>query len=299
MFLSEKVVLEMMRQNKSFRMKMYGSEIFDTYQSVYRSNYKSDRHLFNDLMKYGTADGLSYFLKNRKLPMSKDEMLVEACKIGNLEIVDYLLSIGLDPYGVNNQPFTNAVIYRNFDVAQLLLSTGKINPNEPNSNPLIETIGQGDVESINFLISVGVKITDNALEIAVDFGDVQTVETLISAGANPAGNENGPLITAIRNQDIEMVELLTSYDIISNGSNYLLYEAVWSEDEEIVRHLLSLGISPRVSSNMPLIIAARSGNLGIVQDLVEYGADPTDQLAISRAMDSGNQDIVNYLNSFS
>ncbi len=173
-----------------------------------------------------------------------DTPVLEAVRIGNLDILKCLVEHGGDINCTNDQkrtPLYSAVWYGRLDHVIYLTS----------KNPQLETVGDG-------------KYT--ALTLAVERGYYKIVKHLLDCGANIDFRDdfkNTLLNTTILKAD-ERKYLTTEYDDI----NYL----------EIIPALLKKGIdinAQDICGYTALATAAKHGLFDFVKCLVEYGADIT------------------------
>jgi len=122
---------------------------------------------------------------------------------------------------------------------------------------------------------------------AVTKGDIEQVKKLIAQGAdvNVAEGENAwtPLLAAAKGAHSEVVKVL-----LANGANVnlaetygytALYYAIWNDDEETVKSLISGGAdvnkgpAEEMDDDSPLCYAIWQRHAGIVKDVLDAGAD--------------------------
>lgn len=145
-----------------------------------------------------------------------DHALVCAASSGHLEVVKFLVSIG-----INVAVECSAAVW--------------------------QAASAGHLEVVKYLVSLGADVTewdDSALRSSVRHNHIETVRYLISAGANVTSTHNESVINSAWYGKLEMVELL-----ISAGANseLAISNAISNKQWKLVRHLISIGINYRTS----------------------------------------------------
>lgn len=158
---------------------------------------------------------------------------------------------------------------------------------------LLHSACVGDVESIHACMSAGYcdvdqtdKIGRSALHWAVERGHVSVAEVLITtyhASLDILTNDSeSPLMLAVFANSLEMVRLLLSYGSYLQHTNRdgasALHLASASGYFEIARELIAHGAwieLEDVEGESPLFYAIRESHAGIVQLLLEAGANPS------------------------
>ncbi|XP_007251595.3 dynein axonemal heavy chain 12 [Astyanax mexicanus] len=148
------------------------------------------------------------------------------------------------------------------------------------------------------------------LFLAVEKGLLDNACYLLDNGSSPDcldGEEDTPLMLAIRNNHYDMVKLLLFYNVRVNqeGANRrtALHEAARLGLTDFVNLLLKSGAyaDPRSAYGLtPLALAAQAGHLEIVQALLRKGADVMSQAQDSatilfEASASGNSNVISLL----
>ncbi|KAN0077469.1 Ankyrin repeat-containing domain protein [Elaphomyces granulatus] len=170
-------------------------------------------------------------------------------------------------------------------VVELLLETGKVNPDIKDENdrtPLSCAVEGGSVAIVQLLIAKGVKTNYKyritPLSRAVEKGDERIVKLFLDNGAQP--------------------------DLEDQNSQTPLSRAVEGGTVAIVRLLLAGGAKTDYKYKItPLSRAAEKGNEGIVKLLLVYGAQPDfedgdGETPLSRAVRAGRAVIVDLLNLY-
>ncbi len=183
--------------------------------------------------------------------------LHKAAERGNADVVEYLISLGADPF-VEANGLTALNVASTAEVAQLLVSKG-LDPNgKPDQNgrcipPLYTAAQRGHADVVKVLLEKGVDLgskeyeSNNPLYAAVSQGNVETVELLMARGATLPHR--------------------------GDAADSLLVTAVRCGHQKVVQALLAKGADPNQGSNPPLTIAASKGDRGMLEILVAHGAD--------------------------
>lgn len=119
---------------------------------------------------------------------------------------------------------------------------------------------------------------DTALAYLVFTGYPQLVEKLLSAGVQPdIKNDNGatPAFGAAACGNIATLEVLAKFgadlNIVSNGNQGLLTQAILSKDQRTAAYLLAKGVCPRSEGRQVSDLdAARRSGLARVVDFIEF-----------------------------
>ncbi|GJQ87249.1 hypothetical protein Trydic_g20277 [Trypoxylus dichotomus] len=129
--------------------------------------------------------------------------------------------------------------------------------------------------------SINPKTHLTLLQTAILLNYDELVEILLQKGANVnlAANNDTPLCTAIRQQNITVVKILLTYNANANLESIYGYTplqiAVERNDNEIVQSVLQFGANVDVVNNFdaPFCIAVRKQNIDIAKILLEHNCD--------------------------
>ncbi|ORX70404.1 ankyrin [Anaeromyces robustus] len=203
--------------------------------------------ILNIIIKANTFEPLKIFMEDEKYKQNMninekdingEYPIITALYSDNLEILEYLLSKGID-YKIKNNNGVSllflAIQKQKYNMIQFLLKQN-INIMELDGNgnyPLIKAIKLNDLKSVELLVDYGIKnnidmskITDN--------------------------NGSTPLILSYRLNDIPMFKYLINYFDInqrdSNGNSLLLY-AVLKNDREVINDLIARGADINAKDN--------------------------------------------------
>lgn len=244
-------------------------------------------------VRSGNLNAVKYFL-SKGLKASNIDLYVSAL-VGHNHILEYFLSIGLNPNSNYNDRFTPLMIAINnnhFDCVQTLLKAGAtfdIPKNLYNRGATIihsvVNVPKPNIELIKLLIQHGGNINeihmngDSLFMTASMRGHIEIMKYLHDQGAdiyyqNLDNGYNALHLAALKNQ-LESVKLLCSYKLDSN--------------------------IPNKNGSTALILAASEGNYEIIKYLIEScKADPTIQnkfgkSALQWAKKSENKASIKYL----
>ena len=184
--------------------------------------------------------------------------LMIACEYGHLEVVQQLLEYGADP-NIRDKNDRTAIHY-----IMMLNGTEIPQPSEKIMSHKLEILQLLIVRGINVNIKDRNGMT--ALMKASFFEFTEAVKLLLQAGADP---------------NIEQHITVNGTYIISNlpethtiGVTALIYACSKRMNLEVVNLLLKANANPNQENAFALMIAAEQRYPDIVQQLLEYGADP-------------------------
>ena len=184
------------------------------------------------------------------------------------------------------------------------------------STELLKAIASTDLLKVKELIRQGVDVNrvDMAndaftpLMLAIDMNFTDIVELLINAGADLYEStyvEDSPLGLAVTKGNLEIVKLLLQAGANPNfgGLEPTIVIAIDYQYLDIVKTLINWNADVNirtVSGTTALMIAAATGNMRIVELLLEEGAnsdamDDNLSIALDKAAYFGHQDIFDYL----
>ncbi|KAJ3067142.1 hypothetical protein HDU98_009663 [Podochytrium sp. JEL0797] len=201
-------------------------------QWAMRSKYK---HLVDFL--------LSVMLEN---PIEDDgHVFTHAALFGQVEIVEWLLTTGLDPSVDGNRALRAAAAKGQLGVANLLLGDPRVNPADADNRAICEASRYGRVEMVERLLQdarVDPADVDNlAIHLASEHGHVGVVERLLQdARVDPSGGDNSPIRVASQKGHVGVVEKLLQDARVDPEAhnNYSIQVACANGYWEIVKLLL-------------------------------------------------------------
>jgi ankyrin repeat protein len=209
--------------------------------------------------------------------------LMEATRAGHADTAKLLLSKGAKPNAQDKYGLTalmEAVSGHGADMVKLLLDNGA-DPNKADGagwTALMRAAWKGDVETVALLITAGADVNakdaygKTAFQRAVEMGRCKVASLLLDNGADVNARESDqwtPIMEAALARNAEMTDLLRD-----RKANMTATAAVALESEEELRRLIDRSDKandPIPDGPMALAIAARNGNLQLVQLLLEKG----------------------------
>jgi ankyrin repeat protein len=153
------------------------------------------------------------------------ELLIEACKEGNINKAEELLDGGADPNIVNyihgETPLHWAIYYGHIEISKLLLKAGADTKraNIYGETSLHRAVAKNHTHVAKLLLKAEAKPNKANVQMATPLrwaaglGYMELTELLLKAGADPnQANRNGytPIYWAVRNGHTKIVELLNN-----------------------------------------------------------------------------------------
>ena len=239
--------------------------------------------------------------------------LYAASSKGHVAVVDTLLSVGVDVRGsLRENPLDAAVIEGHINIVQLLLSSGA----NVSEYCLWAAVRNRDTIMMELLLSAGAKVSDSCIYAAIANRDLEALNRLLATNAKVS---EAYLLSAVRSKDLPMIRMLSAAGAIVRDLD--LFGAAQKGNVDVLKLLLSLPAEPQImerrnvalnrrppfggmpfsSSYRPcwleiaLTAASRSGDLELVEKLLEFGADANTPLALNAAVEKGHAKIVQLL----
>lgn len=205
--------------------------------------------------KYIDLEQVEYLVSKGKVDLKKygEEALFASALTNRLDIVEYLISQGVNINAFNSDVYANGWLCSSGDKSHIIYC-----PKYTNSTALSIFSSNGNLEAVKYLISKGFnlkKYGEDSLAMASMYGRLNIVKYLMSQGVTPNARS------------------------IRLGGNTALSLAAYYNHFEVVKYLVAQGADdivmwPTISS---LIWAIEGNNLEIVRFLVENGADVNDK----------------------
>ena len=220
--------------------------------------------------------------------------MVQAAQKGHLEMVQYLVEMGVDKDKATDDGWTAlhcAAQKGHLAVVQYLVEMGAVKEKATDDiwTALLMAAMNGHLVVVQYLVEMGAdkeKATDDgwtALLIAAVNGHLGVVQYLVEQGADKENANNGgvsPLYIAAANGHLGIVQYLieigANKDKAADDGWTPLLAAAQNGHLAMVRYLVEQGADKEKAENegaSPLYVAAHEGRLAVVQYLVEMGAD--------------------------
>jgi ankyrin repeat protein len=229
-------------------------------------------------------------------------LLMYACYMENLDIVEYLLTDGAD-INLKNKNGHNILRYifslkntpENMEIIKRIMShdvSGIINEKIDDLPPFIYILKHKLFNKIPLLIKKGINIIvkddgdKSSLMYAIESENIEIIKMLIEKGADVHSSDNLgmiPFIFAIQSKNDEIIKLLLrnfgkriQINISDTGSKTPLMYAIESENIKLINYLLINGAeinNADIYGMTPLIYAIKSKNNRIIKMLIDKDAE--------------------------
>lgn len=331
--ITEHIIKNSIKNNQFDVFKWICDEI-----KIYDINLNLKLFQIEYICQYGKASMIEYLIDTigLKIELFSNELLLVALIQGNLNVLQYLISQGMnaqnqdalkyaikrdkfecfkllydnfiDKQNVNIMCICQAIIKNNLQVIEYII---EMEPNLVNNieiyNDIYRQICFSDMYNLleYFLNLNNYSMThlDLALSSSIRYNNYSFIKHLVNLGANinDVININEALIIACR---VNRTNCLKFYIELGADIHYQNDQALITACEEgnvdIVKYLLDLGLDVNTRNTQSLIMACRYGYIDIVKCLVESGANVRAQnnLAITIATEFQLTQMLNYLNQF-
>lgn len=250
---------------------------------------------------------LQYLLTHGADPKKCPGIMELATSINNIESVRTLLTHGVDPNAKKDgvyTPLCTSIRDDRPDIFQLLLSN-KADPNTMASEyPAWKCVTHNRIHFLPALVSAGADIHNpkGIAEMAVSCNNMEALNWLLDQGVNPndkSAKGMSPLTTAIREERLEMIDLLLlrGADVNVRGQDWPVCMAVRSP--QILKRILSVMPEPRAYKGV-LEMAVHANQLESVKLLLAAGVSVEDKNGgvfspLTTAIREDRKEIVSYL----
>ncbi|XP_071108956.1 ankyrin repeat domain-containing protein 50-like [Haliotis cracherodii] len=254
-----------------------------------------------------------------------DNLLHLACQGGNVEVVKFVLSLGM--LSINSRglkkmtPVMTAADKGHKEVVELLVSKGAdVSLLDKGHDTLLHLACRGgNVEVVKFVLSLGMLSINSRgwkkmtpVMTAADKGHKEVVELLVSKGADVSLLDKGHgtlLHLACRGGNVEVVKLVLSLDMVSINSRGWqemtpVMTAADKGHKEVVELLVSKGADVSLldkGHDTLLHLACRGGNVEVVKfvlslDMVSINSRGWQEMTpVMLAADKGHKEVVELL----
>ncbi|KAF7903906.1 hypothetical protein EAF00_001240 [Botryotinia globosa] len=227
---------------------------------------------------------LQYLLTHGADPKKCPGIMELASSINNIESVRTLLAHGVDPNAKKDgvyTPLCTSIRDDRPDIFQLLLGN-KADPNTMASEyPAWKCVTHNRIHFLPALVSAGADIHNpkGIAEMAVSCNNMEALNWLLDQGVNPndkSAKGMSPLTTAIREERLEMIDLLLlrGADVNVRGQDWPVCMAVRSP--QILKRILSVMPEPRAYKGV-LEMAVHANQLESVKLLLAAGVSVEDK----------------------
>ncbi|AKI80766.1 putative ankyrin repeat protein [Acanthamoeba polyphaga mimivirus] len=248
--------------------------------------------------KYGYLD-IAKYLFNLDCSITVDA-LYGACINGHIEVVEYLIGLGVDPRKEKCWAITSACQGGHLNIIEFLLSLG-IKPKEINVDAFYHACKTGNLEIAKYLKEIGadtITRRDWALELSARGGYLDVVKYIIELGVSQK-SLNKALIDATLFCRVEVVEyLVDSGSDFRQNDDYLFRSIICTRDYvEMAEYFIMKGVNIIVNNNEPIKTVCHNGCIGILKLLIMYGVDynPIKDQLINIAKSNNQSAIIKYL----
>ncbi|QOR35635.1 ankyrin repeat domain-containing protein [Clostridium sp. 'deep sea'] len=212
------------------------------------------------------------------------------------EMIKLLIKYGAELNNIAN-PLNEAIQKNNIKITKLLLDSGADPNNALKKLPLQSAIDNNNLEIFNLLVEYGADVNkiknsgfyhkdlfnlgymfneDNYIKSLHD-GNYEAIKLFLIEGFDPnleINYDRFPIIVATEKQRKDLITLLLDYganiNICGFYLNTALYEAVSSENIEIIQYLIEKGANPSDG----IACAVSKDNIDLVKYFLNLGANP-------------------------
>lgn len=259
-----------------------------------RNNYKNNAVLISAY--YNSIDVLNFLLEEKakidEKNLDGDTAIMLAIRNNSLEAVDILIDKGADLREKNKKmisPLKESINLKKFEIVKKLLDNGVVldNDEKKDNSSIFKAISSNDVDMLKALIDLGINVNNlNSDGISpLSFTKSEEMEKiLIEAGANKSEEikfkmnklNYQRLEEAIKNNNLELVEVLVTQVDISKPNNFLNI----AKSNEVIDILLGNHCYTEYVENnydgskMTLLLkAVEENNYLLFKKLIENGAN--------------------------
>lgn len=200
-------------------------------------------------------------------------------------------------------PIKLAAERNNLETLEVLLADPRVDPTLGDNLALLSATTHQAPEAANRLLQDArvAPTSPSTLLWAINSNNYQLFNRYLRAGADPASNNNEPIVYAAQLGRLDMVDRLLEdprVDPTAQGNAAIILAAQNGHPGVVDRLLQDPRVDPADQGNAAIILAAQNGHLGVVDRLLEDPrVDPADQgnAAIILAAQEGRPDVVDRL----
>ena len=187
----------------------------------------------------------------------------------DIKLVKLLVDLGVNAFAHDNQAIINSARHGNLEIVQYLVSLGV--DSKAKNKALIKAAKYGNFSIVKFLLDSGADISDN--KALINSSNVKITKILIKHGADILADNNQALINSCENCDKKTAKLL-----IKHGTNVQAQDnlpiILFSKYKciKMVKLLHKLGANVCAQDNRAIKYALEFDNYSMVKLLEELGA---------------------------
>lgn len=226
------------------------------------------------------------------------ELLIDACKHGNLDVVQSLYTNDVDIHQYNNLALRYAIREEHYDIVKYICEHGAV---LPEYDPMIVMcVNHRNLPMVKYLCEIfdEPSIKDMALCAAISEGELKIIDYLCTTYFDNATsrtdlNLQNCTTMAIEKGYLDVIQYLYEHHFDMNIQNDLNAAATLGY-LHIVKYLHSIGANIDIDNGYILIKCADEGHFDIVKYLCENGVEVNIN-ALCDAIMNRNNDIAKYL----
>ena len=283
--------------------KYFSSKVFQSFFLKRRLQVLYDYSNYNETYTIKRYKQQYELLKN-----CPDDLILEATKISDLNLISHALKKGADinTYKFYHPPLTYAVRNGDFDIVKYLIEHGAKVNGHPGQyvciNFVTNAAENGHLDILKYLMEeMNAKCNNYALIKACEKGHLSIVQYLVENQKLDihVGVED-PLRRAAELGHLEIVTYLVSRgaNVNANRENHssALVYACKNNHFSVMKYLLEQGADINSNNDLSLLWSIDyNNNIDAVKYLVEHGSNVNGNRILKKACEKGNFEIVKYL----
>ncbi|KAJ3269077.1 hypothetical protein HDV01_001885 [Terramyces sp. JEL0728] len=242
---------------------------------------------------------------NQKLMLDLDYGIYTACQEGSFDLVELLISYGVDPSVNDSECLVAACRYGYDKIVQLLLTDPRINPSGKSNQALVWACKNGNTKIVcgllhNYKLNATMELKNECFLSAAIRGHDEIVGLLMDDGGIDPHIQSSGLLHAAKWGHLSVIELLIDiYRVNLMHFGDLAFTAACANGYfMVVEYMLKInGIDPNFDNNRPLCLATENGHLKVVEVLANDNRVGITQSAIRSAKKCRHLDIYKILSN--